>query len=308
MGCNKPIRDAYRRRDGAVTFNRADAWSDLRVTIACGRCQGCRLEKSRQWAVRILHEKTMYEPEECRFITLTYDNKNLPDLGTLQIRDWQNFAKRVRKNLGPFRFYHCGEYGDKRGRPHYHACTFGLRLNDERYAGKTKTGHPSWTSDTLDLTWGKGRTLIGEMTFETAAYVARYVMKKVGGQKKEDGHYDVIDENTGEVLGEKQPEYATMSRGGTGGKGGIGKGWYEKYKRDIYKEGRDEIIINGHKARPPKYYDGQYEIDDPQGHKEMKIKRAIKAQRRAKKNTQDRLDVKERVLIRKEKRYARDTE
>ena len=308
MACNSPIKDAYRRRDGAVTFNRADAWVDLRVTIACGQCQGCRLEKARQWAVRILHEKTLYDPEECKFITLTYNDENLPHLGSLELKDWQDFAKRVRKNIGPFRFYHCGEYGEIRGRPHYHACTFGLKLEDAKYAGKTKSGHSSWTSETLEDTWGKGKTLIGEMTFETAAYVARYVMKKVGGQKKEQGHYEVISPETGEILGERKPEYATMSRGGTGGKGGIGKGWYEKYKNDIYKEVRDEIIINGHKARPPKYYDGQYEIDDPVGHKEMKIRRAIKAQKRNKHNTEERLDVRERVLIRKQKQYARDTE
>lgn len=246
-----------------------------------------------------MHEAQLYKEEECAFITLTYADEHLPDLGSLVTKDWQDFAKRVRNHMGPFRFFHCGEYGDLRGRPHYHACTFGLQLEDLVPAGKTKSGEMAYDSQQLTEIWGKGKTQIGALTFQSAAYVARYVMKKVNGQKKKEGHYNIINKQTGEIKGEKKPEYITMSR-----KPGIGKKWIEKYKTDVYP--RDEVIMNGKRMRPPKFYDGHYELTDPQQHKQLKHQRVKNAKNRATDQTPERLKTKEHILEQREKRYQRE--
>jgi len=291
VACNKPIT-GFRAPGGQVKFNPKQGWIDRPITIACGQCAGCRLERSRVWAVRIMHEAAFYEPEECHFITLTYAPEHLPPLGTLVTRDWQDFARRARKKIGKFRYFHCGEYGDTTQRPHYHACVFGMNLPDLEQDGKTKSGENAFNSQLLEETWGKGITQVGALTFESAAYVARYVMKKVNGKKKEEGHYDVVDTN-GVVLGEKKPEYTTMSR-----KPGIGKKWIEKYVSDVYP--RDEVIINAKKSRPPKFYDGHYEILNPVGMETLKARRALKAKKHSAEQEPQRLDTKEDIILRKQ--------
>jgi len=262
-----------------------------------------------------MHEASLYDPTECHFITLTYTDEELretgptymgknrygqPQLkgGSLVVRDWQNFAKKARKRIGPFRFFHCGEYGDLEGRPHYHAAIFGWKLHDLVADGQTKSGADARHSELLEHTWGKGRTQQGDLTFESAAYVARYIMKKVNGRKKEEGHYDIVSP-TGEILGEKKDEYTTMSRNK-----GIGKGWIEKWEKDVYP--RDEIIINGKKTRPPKFYDGHYEILNEKEMQKIKGKRAAKGKKRAADNTPDRLKTKEKIILRKTNQYSRD--
>lgn len=145
------------------------------MTVSCGQCIGCRLERSRQWAVRCMHEKQMHD-DAC-FITLTYDDDNLPFGETLVLSDWQKFMKRLVKKNGPIRFYHCGEYGDDTNRPHYHAILFGYRPDDPELfstSGETKL----YASPSLRNTWGMGHCTFGDATFETAAYVARYITKK----------------------------------------------------------------------------------------------------------------------------------
>lgn len=262
-----------------------------------------------------MHECTDYEPEECHFITLTYTDEELMKTGptyigkdrrgrealkggSLVVRDWQDFARRARKQIGKFRYFHCGEYGDLEGRPHYHAAIFGWQLNDLVPDGETKSGSKGYSSELLEQTWGKGKTQTGELTFESAAYVARYVMKKVNGRKKEEGHYNIVNEK-GKILGERKDEYTTMSR-----REGIGKKWIEKWEKDVYP--RDEVIINGKKTRPPKYYDGQYEIKNETGMKKVKAKRREKGEKRKEEQTPQRLRTKEKILVRKTNRHPRD--
>ena len=291
MACNKPIK-GYRSPTTGIVFNPKDGWIDKPVTVACGQCAGCRLERSRVWAVRIMHEAAFHDQDECHFITLTYAPEHLPPLGTLVTKDWQDFARRWRKKIGKFRYFHCGEYGDEKGRPHYHACVFGMTLPDLIHDGKTNSGEDAYYSETLEQIWGKGKTQVGELTFESAAYVARYVMKKVNGKKKEEGHYNVNDEE-GNVVGELKPEYTTMSR-----KPGIGKKWIEKYASDVYP--RDEVIINAKRTRPPKFYDGHYEEINPLGMEELKARRKKKAEKHSKDQDPARLDTKEEIILRRQ--------
>ena len=128
MPCFCPL-EGWRSKDRSSTgkrkivFNPRDALRDMPVTVPCGQCIGCRLERSRQWAVRCIHEASLHE-DNC-FITLTYDDAHLPTDLSLNVSHFQKFMKRLRKRFGEgIRFFHCGEYGENFGRPHYHACLF----------------------------------------------------------------------------------------------------------------------------------------------------------------------------------------
>jgi hypothetical protein len=207
------------------------------------------------------------------FITLTYDNEHLPEHGTLIKKDFQDFMKRLRKKkranqAQPIRYYQCGEYGEKFGRPHYHAILFNTNFRDREII----QGQKGLTqSETLSKLWGKGHSSIGDVTFQSAAYVAGYVQKKINGQKKDAidpdtglKHYEIITPN-GEII-EKQQEYSTMSR-----RPGIAGHWFAKHKNDVYPS--DNIHINGKEMRPPKYYDRLYEIEYPMDMEVIKEKR-----------------------------------
>jgi len=292
MACFHPI-PGYRAGSGKITFKRSEATGSLAsVSIACGQCRGCRLERSRQWAVRISHEAQTHT-HNC-FITLTYNDAHLPEDHSLDITHWQLFAKRFRKQEGPFRFYHCGEYGDTNGRPHYHACIFGHDFSaDRKRYTKTEQGHELHTSETLDRLWGKGFCQIGELTFQSAAYVARYVMKKQNGQAAAD-HYDQVDTDTG-LITRLKPEYASMSR-----RPGIGAAWISKYKTDVYPH--DYVIVNGKKSRPPKFYDNQlseFELEM------LKARRATQGKKHRANNTPERLAVREEIATRKSADFLR---
>jgi hypothetical protein len=246
-----------------------------------------------------MHEAQTHE-KNC-FITLTYSNQYLPDDGSLQLAHFQKFMKRLRKKYMPpmpenltddeeeewllkhsIRFYHCGEYGEKLGRPHYHACLFNFDFPDKYFFKKTAQGHPVYRSPALEELWPFGISEIGSVTFESAAYVARYIMKKINGQQA-DTHY--LDPLTGVF---KKPEYTTMSR-----RPGIGKQWFDKFYKDVYPS--DEVVIKNLKMRPPKYYDRQFEILDPANFEEIKHSRMENAKKYLDDQTEARLNVKEQI-------------
>ena len=280
-----------------VVFDRALAYVDRPVTVPCGQCIGCRLERSRQWAMRCLHEAQMHEDNS--FITLTYDDEHLPENRSLDIRHFQLFMKRLRKKIGvKIRFYHCGEYGENFGRPHYHACLFGYDFPDKTLWKKSNE-MPLYRSELLEGLWTFGYSSIGRVTFESAAYVARYIMKKITGDRA-DTHYEWICPETGEIF-ERKPEYTTMSR-----RPGIGRQWLDAYHEDVYPE--DFVVIKGKKMRPPKYYDAQFEIVEPKLHRRMKSKRIITAKKRAGENTPARLKVRQSVQEKRLQQLPRNLE
>lgn len=129
------------------------------------------------WAVRIVHEAQMWPQNS--FITLTYRPEDLPQGGSLNVEHYQLFMKKLRaRNTGhKIRFFHCGEYGEKLSRPHYHAILFNYDFPDKKVFSE-KNGNTIYTSELLEDIWGKGFCTIGDVTFQSAAYVARYVMKK----------------------------------------------------------------------------------------------------------------------------------
>lgn len=261
-----------------IVFNRKDAFIDLPVEVPCGQCIGCRLERSRQWAVRCVHEAKLHEQNS--FITLTYSQNYLPPDGGLRKEDVQKFFKRFRKLIHPqkLRYFYCGEYGEDLGRPHYHAIIFGYDFPDKKLLRSGE--HPIYTSETLSTLWPFGISSIGSVTFESAAYVARYVTKKVTGQAAED-HYKG-----------RQPEFVDMSR-----RPGVAKEFALKYKDEILNN--DSVICRGIEMRPPRFYDNIYDIhgDDEKAlldrNKFQRQKLASKLQKRD--PGADRLLVKEKV-------------
>ena len=303
MPCYHPLT-AYRSKQGRdprtgkwpIVFNVAEGYRDMEVKVPCGQCIGCRLEKSRQWAIRCIHEASLHE-KNC-FITLTYNDEHLDPMMSLNKRDFQLFMKRLRKRFGAgIRFFQCGEYGSLNQRPHHHACLFGFDFPDKKL-WRVNNGVPLYRSAELERLWPFGFSTVGEVTFESAAYVARYVLKKVNGEKAF-LHYAVYDEETGEYLGQRQPEYITMSR-----RPGIGRGWIEKYMSDVYPQ--DYVVIRkGLKCRPPAYYDRIYDLTNPEEFAIIKVRRQIKA-RKNPDNTPQRLRVKEMVKERQISRLVRD--
>ncbi len=264
MPCFYPL-DAFRsvkKNDfGKSWISFKNFYPSTHIQIPCGQCIGCRLEYSRQWAVRGYHESQLYD-QNC-FITLTYDDDNLPSDGSLCRAHPTNFLKRFRKKISPIkiRYLQCGEYGDQFGRPHYHAIIFGYD-----FADKIPYDDKLYTSQILDDLWTHGECKIGAVTFDSIAYVARYILKKITGPLAAH-HYETFDPDTGEIS-QRQPEFVTMSR-----RPGIGKPWLEKYQTDVYPN--DYVIINGLKTRPPKYYDLQYEQINPDEYDFIKLDRKL---------------------------------
>jgi hypothetical protein len=282
---SKKVNESGKR---SIVFNPREGYLDMPVTIPCGQCIGCRLEKSRQWAMRIMLEASLYE-DNC-FITLTYDEVNLPDPPSLQLEDFQLFMKRLRKQYGSgIRFFHCGEYGEQGGRPHYHAILLNFDFPDKQPMklldyGKDK--NKLYTSESLERIWPYGHSSIGSVTFQSAGYVARYVTKKITGTLA-DEHYQRIDYLTGEVVHLK-PEYSTMSR-----RPGIGKPWYDRYKSDVFPS--DYLVVNGRKVKPPKFFETLLELDDEKALKAIKGRRIESAKTRLADSTPERLEVREIV-------------
>lgn len=277
--------------------NSKEGHADLQITTSCNQCWGCRLERSRIWAIRCMHEHQLYESENkpSEFLTLTYNNENLPHNHTLIKSHLQKFWKRLRKHGYKFRYFACGEYGDETHRPHYHAIMFGLHINDKIYH-TTSNDNKLYTSKKIEKIWGHGHVLIGNVTFESCAYVARYIMKKRLGNDSET-YYDIYDED-GVIIDSLTPEFSTQSR-----KPGIGFEFYKKYKQDIYGAGRDGTVIirGGTKCKPPKFYENKFEQEcfehNTETYNQIKIRRKEKAELNASDNTVERLMVKERLAL-----------
>lgn len=246
------------------------------LEIGCGRCEACRAQKARSWAIRCAHEAQLHTRSthtgtvsNNSFITLTY--ANAPD--ELVKRDFQLFIKRLRKNTQKkIRYFQCGEYGSKQGRSHFHALLFGIDFHEDRIPLHTPGPNTLYGSATLDKAWqNQGYAYIGPLNFATASYVAGYAAKKLRKAQHADSsplstwswkettvsYPDFIDRpyqkhkilsDTAMRFTPPQQEYITMSR-----HPGIAHDWIAKYWPEVYPH--DEIALNGKTFRPPSYYD-----------------------------------------------------
>lgn len=314
MSCHSPVPykvGGYNSITGKfknIVLPRTEAnLASTSLRFPCGKCLGCRIDSSRQKAIRIEHEvQTQREDGKgsC-FITLTYAPEHVPTLGntgvgTLVQQHWVDFIKRLRRRINnpSDRFFvskdlrikqvYCGEYGETGTfRPHFHGILFGYDFPDKKFWEQRKGGNILYRSEFLEELWPYGHSTIGTATWQSGAYVARYVMKKVTGDKARE-HYQVIDPVTGEVF-DRKPEFNQIGNG-------IGLDWFNRYGvPDVFP--RSEVITKaGKRMKPPRYYDSKYEAINPEDMARIKEERmAAMAANRAD-NTEDRLVVKSKVL------------
>lgn len=303
MSCFRPI-EGYVLPGGGITWSPPKAYVDLpKMKVACGQCVGCRIERSRQWSVRIMHEAAM-APASC-FITLTYDDEHLPRPATLVKSHFQHFMMRVRKSLAPQRisYFMCGEYGSENWRPHYHAIIFGHDFSERvRRGGEFQPNmelgrrRECHASESLSKLWPLGFNAVGPVTEASARYVAAYCLKKVTGAKA-DEHYKRVDPTTGEVYW-LLPEYAHMST-----RPAIGKGWFEKFGSDVKRY--DGVHVEGSQGNPPRYYDKLRRRSDQEELARAKRKRRIKALGHAEDQTPARLATREFVTSERTKLFGK---
>lgn len=255
------------------------------MRVPCGQCIGCRIEKSRKWAIRCVHEAQLHD-EKC-FITLTYDDEHLPPNRSLRKEDMTLFLKRLRKAIEPqkVRFIQCGEYGDQTDRPHHHMILYGYDFHEDRKYLCKSGDNTLYHSPMLDKLWGHGACQIGDVTFESAAYVAKYTIKrKTGPQAVEE--YD----EKGRIA-----PYITMSR-----RPGIGADWYDEFKGDVYPY--DEVVVRDKvTCKPPPYYDKLLRKEDELLYLKIKRERVEAALANPDYDNPARQVVKEKVLTEKVK-------
>lgn len=294
MPCYSPI-SGYRTANGTVVFTELKRHGESSpITIACGQCIGCKLERSRQWGIRCTHELSLYKRNS--FITLTYDPEHLPYRNQLTHEHFQLFMKRLRKaNKQLIRYYMGGEYGTQHGRPHYHAILFNKDFPDRKHFKKTGSGESIYTSEELTKLWPWGFSSVGNATFESAAYIARYCLAKKTGEEAKT-HYKRHDEQ-GDY--EQVPEYNKMSN-----RPGIGADWLKFFKTDVYTE--DHVIVRGHPSRVPKYYDKLFDRINEEQMRQFKEDREWQGYQHRADNTPARLDVKRLVTEAKLKHLKRE--
>lgn len=258
-------KENYRFIGKAKTdIRKEDLESGLATYVPCGQCIGCRLDKSREWADRMLLEYD--HTKKAIFLTLTYRDGDIPKRnesvdsayrnGNLSVRDLQCFIKRLRKHYEnkEIRYFASGEYGPTTDRPHYHVIIFGLCIRDFadlRYLGMNELGQPYFTSKTMVEIWKKGDNIcLSDVSWKTFAYVARYTLKKQYGK---DGKVFYTEEN-------KNPEFMVCSR-----RPGIGHLYlvdhpnYDFNTVSITMADSDSV----YKMPPPKSFQRVFEKIDP---------------------------------------------
>ena len=232
------------------------------VPFQCRKCMPCRINRRRLWTFRIMLE-SMCHPVSS-FLTLTYDEDHVPHDHSLNYVDYQLFMKRLRKRFGKARFYMCGEYGENTSRPHFHACLFGIFFPDRELFRRLESGSNLYTSKVLNELWPYGFSSVGDVTFESAAYVARYVLKKMFDDKdrlkdmvvmlRHGCSYDELEEFEKRIGKEV---FSTMSR-----RPGIGRDWFEKWRGDVFPS--DFVVVRGMKMKPPRYYTDLFAVEAPE--------------------------------------------
>lgn len=246
------------------------------LQLPCRKCVGCRLSKSREWANRSIMEQVYHD--SAWFLTLTYDDEHLPPAfptnpatgeilsvhATLVKQHLQGFLKRLRKNSGQrIRYFAAGEYGSQTFRPHYHLLLFGLNLTDLSVISRNFAGQPYYVSDLITKCWPDGIHILGPVTFQSAAYVARYTLKKAthGFDRR---YYDAAA---------IQPEFQMMSL-----KPGLGYQYYLDHP-DIFDYNFFDVCTpqGGRRMVPPEYFRKMYRAAHPDEY----LKRSLDARRNA---------------------------
>lgn len=258
--------------------------------LPCGTCKGCRMAASRAWADRCVLEAQDHKSNV--FLTLTYDDEHLEHcpygtdengeafvgLHSLVKKDLQSFHKNLRnelnrlhkigddrceivydekigKEIPKIRFFACGEYGDDRGRCHFHDIIFGLTVPDKRFYRVSSSGYNVFKSDWLKSIWKNGDVYVGAVTWSTCAYTSRYVMKKIGkGANDYYTRHNLV------------PPFVVMSR-----RPGIAYKYYETHPNLFnFRTIAMTTDSGSHAAYPPRYFKKHLEKDDPDKYNELR--------------------------------------
>lgn len=243
MNCISPIKASF-DNSGDITYRNRLAEKGLEpFSFPCRKCLPCRLNISREKAIRAVHEAKTYGDRNI-FLTLTYNDENLKS-PHLQYEDWQRFIDTLRQNVKRkitcpelkkqlyIPYMVTGEYGEKNKRPHWHAILFNYRPNDEVYKYTTDQGEKVYESATIHKLWNKGNIEYGSVTMDSAGYVARYAAKKLvhGKDQEHDFH----------------PIHKTSSRRA------IGRSWIEQNATFTFQNGF-VVLPNGQTSKIPRYY------------------------------------------------------
>ena len=308
MVCYFPLRASPKAEKNPATGKRGFTFStkhaliegDLR-TLPCGGCIGCRIDRAEGWAIRSTHEAKMQAHHTpgapgSAFLTLTYDNEHLPVDNSVRKEVVQDFMKALRYRVGkanPIRYLAAAEYGDLRGRAHFHLLIFGWSFPDRVLYKVGHGGNRLYTSELLSTAWDNGLALVGDVSYQSARYVAGYVMKKIGGDRAE-AHYTRLSPVDGNAY-RVEPEFQLMSL-----KPGIGQSFFERFKSDIFPS--DQCIIDGHPRKPPRYYEKMLPEPELIALKRARKRRAVG---KAEDRTPDRLKVRNEVATLKAMRFER---
>jgi len=266
MACYSPLK-GYKDANGALVFKRT-SHTIGKMEVACGQCLGCRLDRTLMWAMRIIHESCLHKNAygNC-FVTFTYRSKDecnqeqlkkrmyVPDDYSVNYHHFRDFVKRLRRHFPQkIRYFHCGEYGDENLRPHYHACLFNCSFDDQ-YVYQERQGVTSYESETLQKLWPYGFCTIGELNFETAAYTAGYILKKITGEAANDKYLRNDEDGVAYWV---KPPYITMSL-----KPGIGAEFYDKFKTDFFPSDESPVPGKGIIKKVPRYYETLLKKSNP---------------------------------------------
>ncbi|WNK13292.1 MAG: replication initiator protein [Microvirus sp.] len=285
-----------------LTFNPLKALNSTNpMSLPCGNCIGCRIDRADQWATRCMHEAQMHK--QSSFITLTYSDEHLPENYSVSKREFQLFMKRLRKDLGSqVRYFASAEYGPRTLRPHYHALIFGHAFySDRQFKKLNKHGDRTYTSPTLDRAWPFGLSDLGDVTHKSARYVAGYIMKKIRGDQAA-SHYLRTHPKTRQLV-QVEPEFQLQST-----KPGIGSTWFDKYKNDAFPS--DFLVVEGRQTHVPRYYFNKLQEEERLAIERTRAKQPWKdprAHRERKYNsTPERLRVREAVQASRLQKLNRD--
>lgn len=254
----------------SIVWSPREGFGDFGVSLPCGQCRYCRLEYSRQWAIRAVHEASMFS-RNC-FLTLTYSDSFVPAGGSLDYSAPVDFMSRLRERFGSgIRSFGCGEYGEEFSRPHYHLCLFNFDFSDKKFWKNSSeyggSKNPLYRSSDLEELWPFGFSSVGDLTFESAAYVARYVTKKISAPSAHKADAQDPETKAKFLAARKRmedhyhgrlPERALcVSR-----MPGLGYNWLQENGVQTYSRGY--VVIRGRKMAPPKYYDRVFSVEHPE--------------------------------------------
>lgn len=307
-------------------------FSEVQI-VPCSQCLSCRIARSKEWAVRIMLEASLYPHNY--FVTLTYNEESIPrgnflysdgrleeNQSNLCKSDVQLFLKRLLercrqkyKHVGIRRFV-CGEYGSVSDRAHYHLILFNMPdLTPELRLLRQRDGVKLYTSASIDAAWRNknGASLgihsVGEVTYQSAAYCARYCVKKLTEPTKitRELAERIVDYDG---IGIRQPEFIMPSRAP-----GIARPFYDLHRDEIYAFDKLVFKVRENSSvmqKPPKYFDYLYDLDDPDGMDDIKLSRKHSAlaseeyrQAHSDLSWEEYLQVKENLLARRIEKLPR---